>query len=118
MAINVRPFLVLSSDGAVDPDDHVATRPFHVWDVHGMVRTQGGAGNVTNVSREPAAGGGFVALSSNLASDGAVGTLVRTTSLAAATVDFVVGDTLRINDSGTGLLRMCIKIIPRLITGD
>ena len=117
MAVIIRPVLLLESDAASSPDDFTATRPFRVYDAHGVVSTQGGGGDTTTVQRQPSAGGGFNAVSSALAADGAANTLVRTTQVAVAQDDFVVGDTFRVLNSGTGRLQVYTKIIPRSING-
>jgi hypothetical protein len=120
MAVNTRAVLLLESDAAASPDTLTATRPFRVYDVHGVVSTQGGGGDTTTVQRQPAAGGGFNAVSSALAADAAVNALgagQRTTSVAGAQDDFAVGDTFRVNNSGTGRLQVYTKIIPRAVTG-
>jgi len=115
MAVETRAILVLESDGAANPDDYTVTRPFRVWDVHGVEAVNGLA--TTTISRQALGTGAFNALSSAISSGGGVGTLARTTLLAPAQYNCLPTDVLRILDAGAGRLLCYIKIIPRLIAG-
>lgn len=109
MAVNIRPTLCIESEG-LQNETYTATRPFRVYDVHGVVTTQGG-GTTTTVQR------GATPVSSALNDDVVPGTLGRTTSIATAQDDFAVGDVLNFTNSGAGRQIVYVAIIPRPITG-
>lgn len=119
MAVNTRAVLLLESGGGTSATETlVATRPFRVCDVHGVVSVQGDAGNVTTLQRD--AGAGYNPISSALSTAGAANSLVRTTTIVGTQDDVAVGNSVQWTTSGgdgTGRLIGYCKIIPRPITG-
>jgi len=115
MASKLSPILVIETDGSVVDDTYTCTRPFHVYDVHGLVTNQ--VASNTTVQRQTGGTGAFNALSSALTDNAAAGTLARTTSLATAEDAFAVGDVLRGGSSGLGRQALFIAIVVDPITG-
>ena len=108
MAVNTRPVLAIESEG-LQNEALTATRPFRVYDVHGVVVTQ--AATTTTVQRAA------TPVSSALTDNAAAGSLARTTTLDLAQDDFAVGDVMNFTNSGAGRQIVYVAIIPRAITG-
>ena len=115
MAVNPRACLVIESDGATATESLVVTRPFRLYDAHGVVRVQGNAGNTTAINRQTA-GGGFQPAATPMATTGAVGALVRCTIIQVAQEDFIAADGFQFANTGgdtTGRLLGYASILPR-----
>lgn len=108
MAVNIRPCLVIESEGLAN-EALTATRPFRVYDVHGQVVTQA----VTTTTVQRAAN----PVSSALTDNAAAGSVARTTSIVIAEDDFAVADVMNFTNSGAGRQNIYVAIIPRAITG-
>ena len=118
MAVNIRDVLLVESDGAAANEDLIATRPWLVYDAHGVCSADGDNGNVTTLQR--GVGGVFVALSSALDTANGGGLLTRTASLTLAQQNFAPTDVLRWAATGgdtLGRLLGYARIIPRPIAG-
>lgn len=110
MATAIKAILLIETDGTLaggaGNDDLTVNRPFTVYDVHGVIVTQGAT--TTTVQK------GAAAISSALDDNAAVGTLRRTTSISlASNAQFASGDIFRVAYSGAGREAVYTAIIPR-----
>lgn len=91
----------LTLSGAGVTTDHTVSREFELLDAHCIASAAVGGGTMA-IQRQPAAGGGFNALSSALVC-AVIGDIGRSTTWAQAQMSFARGDTLRLLPSAPGV---------------